>query len=725
METFRKTIKRIAAIGAGALIACTCFGVAGLATDLSSYPAPFVAGGKWVGLIAVGSAAQAGDIIGATDIAATLAQNVGTTGGTTTISGGKTQDVPIGTSLSTKFGSTLSSTDLAGFQDTSVNIDTGTASNSYNVKDQLTLGTGAIVTTGLFEGSTSKDWGSDVWMKINSTGQIKYDYVFKSNLKTNNYIVNASDTNPIEISFLGKTLRITSATASTITAQIATEYYMNYGDTVTVEGKTVKLINVGSGTTAAVIVSVDGTTGTISGTTITKVNGLRFKIKSTFSSDTPAERAATLLVGADVSKTYTSGDAYIGQDTNTPDWTWNLAGLDGVTPTIGILNAKTLVTPAGTNKPLKAGESLSAPYDFFKIQLGDATTSSYKDYTFNGLGISDLYSAAANTTVALPAAYGLEITATGGGKNAFKVTVGAATKYTDKLFVYANGTAGAGIGIKTYWANPDEGNHYQPIDGVVTNGTSATIATIQTPDTSTGLPLMVYSNVAGTGATIKVDGLQDINQTIALSSQFIKFLGAQTGTATAGDLLIGVDVSTLDASGRTQDGIIVSAIKSNGDSDVLKLSIPSKIGTDFAIRTVISSTGTTTTSAAGAGSMASVPVAKLDTEISNPKDYNLILVGGQAVNKLTAEALGVTYPTYGGDALGIVKDQATLKLVENAFGGTNTALIVAGWEALDTRAAANVLKDYTAYSATLKGKQVIVTQAGTTITLTAPTVAAA
>jgi hypothetical protein len=75
--------------------------------------------------------------------------------------------------------------------------------------------------------------------------------------------------------------------------------------------------------------------------------------------------------------------------------------------------------------------------------------------------------------------------------------------------------------------------------------------------------------------------------------------------------------------------------------------------------------------------------------------------------------------------LGIVKDQATLKLVENAFGGTNTALIVAGWEATDTRAAAGVLKDYTAYSATLKGKQVIVTKSGTTTILSAPTVAAA
>ena len=191
-------------------------------------------------------------------------------------------------------------------------------------------------------------------------------------------------------------------------------------------------------------------------------------------------------------------------------------------------------------------------------------------------------------------------------------------------------------------------------------------------------------------------------------------------------MLVGsTDISTLDADGRTQDGIIVNSIKSNGDGDTLKLSIPSKIGTDFAVRTTISSTGTTTATSTGTGSIASMPVAKLDTEISNPKDYNLILVGGQAVNKLTAQALGVTYPTYGGTALGIAANQATLKLVENAFGGTNTALIVAGWEAADTRAASQVLKQYSDYKATLKGKQVIVTQSGTTITLSAPTVAAA
>jgi hypothetical protein len=142
---------------------------------------------------------------------------------------------------------------------------------------------------------------------------------------------------------------------------------------------------------------------------------------------------------------------------------------------------------------------------------------------------------------------------------------------------------------------------------------------------------------------------------------------------------------------------------------------------------LISSSGTKTTVTGGAGSISGVPVSKLDTEITDATAQNMILVGGTAVNKLTAQALGLTYPTYGTDAsvaTGIGAGEATLKLVENAFGGTNVALIVAGWEAADTRAAANVLKDYSAYSATLTGKQVIVKSTAGTITLSAPTVTA-
>jgi len=103
-------------------------------------------------------------------------------------------------------------------------------------------------------------------------------------------------------------------------------------------------------------------------------------------------------------------------------------------------------------------------------------------------------------------------------------------------------------------------------------------------------------------------------------------------------------------------------------------------------------------------------IARLDTdpEVEAAKlNKNLILVGGPCVNKLTAEALGLPYPSCGA-ASTIPENAAMIKLVENAFGGGKVALVVAGWNAENTVAACKVLQQYDEY-ADLKGTAVKVT----------------
>jgi len=107
-------------------------------------------------------------------------------------------------------------------------------------------------------------------------------------------------------------------------------------------------------------------------------------------------------------------------------------------------------------------------------------------------------------------------------------------------------------------------------------------------------------------------------------------------------------------------------------------------------------------------------IARLDTdaEVEAAKlNKNLILVGGPCVNKLTAEALGLSYPTCG-EASTVPKDAAMIKLIENAFGGGKVALVVAGWNAENTVAACSVLQQYDEY-ADLKGTAVKVTGTAT------------
>jgi len=54
-------------------------------------------------------------------------------------------------------------------------------------------------------------------------------------------------------------------------------------------------------------------------------------------------------------------------------------------------------------------------------------------------------------------------------------------------------------------------------------------------------------------------------------------------------------------------------------------------------------------------------------------------------------------------------------LVENAYGGTKTAVVVAGWESQNTRDASAVLKDYKAYG--LSGNAVKVSSSAGVITV--------
>lgn len=128
---------------------------------------------------------------------------------------------------------------------------------------------------------------------------------------------------------------------------------------------------------------------------------------------------------------------------------------------------------------------------------------------------------------------------------------------------------------------------------------------------------------------------------------------------------------------------------------------------------------TTTSASAGSGvtvnSVSGVETAKLDTEISDKTSKPMILVGGPAVNMLTAEVAGLSYPTYGAEAasvFGFSEGKAVIKMFEDAFGGDNVAIVVAGWEEDDTRRACKVLKDYASYD--LSGDHMIVTGTSTT-----------
>lgn len=91
----------------------------------------------------------------------------------------------------------------------------------------------------------------------------------------------------------------------------------------------------------------------------------------------------------------------------------------------------------------------------------------------------------------------------------------------------------------------------------------------------------------------------------------------------------------------------------------------------------------------------------LDSEVSDQTDYNLILVGGPCANDLVGKIAG--FPSCQGWTA--KPGEAIVQLAEN---GENVAMLVAGTDAADTRAAAKIVSNYENYADDLKGMKVMV-----------------
>jgi hypothetical protein len=203
---------------------------------------------------------------------------------------------------------------------------------------------------------------------------------------------------------------------------------------------------------------------------------------------------------------------------------------------------------------------------------------------------------------------------------------------------------------------------------------------------------------------------QDIEAWLYLSSgdEFVQ-LGDTADTKESDELTYGTSlIGAKDEDHRTFYGIIIEDPESNGDSDQVVLKIPGDV---VESRVVISGTGTTTTS--GEGTKVAVPitspVAKLDTEVALPVGKHLVLVGSAAVNRHTATAWGLSYPTYGSSGLFPMSEgQAFIGFYDGVLEPGQYAVVSAGWSADGTRNGCSVLQQFGSFSEQLDGNEAVI-----------------
>ncbi len=237
-------------------------------------------------------------------------------------------------------------------------------------------------------------------------------------------------------------------------------------------------------------------------------------------------------------------------------------------------------------------------------------------------------------------------------------------KYSDKILIGSDGIVS--------WLSYDDGDEWVNVtEGVMFNNDEADIELL-----NSGTQITIYSPLKNDNITLGYD----------LTSSPIKLNNLNWTTRDIGD-----DDETL----LTKYGIWINNPENNLEDNSLDIDIPEN--QHFGI---VSISGAGTVISGGETSFVSdmpPPMVKA-SEVSNPEASNLLIIGGPVVNSMAARFIGSDWAYKPGEAI--------IELKEN---GVNVALVVAGTDAVDTRRAARVLRDYKTYAYDLTGMAVKVT----------------
>ncbi len=484
---------------------------------------------------------------------------------------------------------------------------------------------------------------------------------------------------------------------------MGTETVLGVGETYSYDGNDVEITSIGQSTVA---VKVGSTTKFLSENEDYDYGEITVEVENILYTDDPDSRQVQLSIGTDVTKTVNSGDPLelFGEPDDESDakWLWYIEASSSDTKIGAQLNEE---LERVEDNVVPVGESYNFPENFAYVKFDSLTADADMKISANFEDNVKVTRNESGATIEVTHPYALYLKSDR-EEEGFQVDVNGVLEDTDEVWIIQDTT------IFGAFRNSD--NKIQYFDyGADTAFPDAEDELFIKYDTTS---IEVTLNYTANDGYITLNDFGGSGDDLIINADIdAQTLGSTAEDAEAAELNLSSSepsgVGAKDESWRTPYGNIIETPENNGDKDEFVLYVaPEQIKAKVIVGGP-SATITTTGDAYTVNSIAGVPLVKLDTEVADKTAQPLILVGGPAVNKLTAEALGLSYPSYGA-ASTIPTNKAMLKLVEDAFGGSNVALIVAGWEAENTREAAAILKNYDQHD--LSGDSVSIS--GTTIT---------
>ena len=681
--------KKISAIGASVLMTGMTMGVAAAA----SFPAPFVDSSGADVAIVYGSGtgvstldfAQTASIVTALDAAMPAAGSTVTAGDIQV----SDDEVVLGALITSgSLAVTTKDNKLSTLKDEKLSWDDGTGSTDYDIHEEIVMNTLNVLTT-------VDDEKLD-GIALSNEEALEYRLVIEDAMNITRVGHSDGNSDTLYLEILGNEYEIESMTATSATVTTSTKTSLGIGGTVTVAGKVVTVTDIFDG---SIEVSVDGVSESVTLSATEKINGIRVNVDSIgYHTNSPETSRTTVKVGEDISKTYNSGDEYIGEDEDDPLWVWTISGLGATNGWIGVkYNAKidSANDDIAGDSIKYLGEGYIFPDNYAAVTL-DGTTAgiSYKEVKVSFEESVDLFAAADGSTASRENVPVIVVES----EEDSSITINSTE--TEKIYIFYNTSTD---NFETYYEDGD--GDYTPTNkmrlavgsaGTVgaTGMTQLELATIEIGDTNLDIDMKVVAEVASLVITNDQDsdnevvlltiGGTAINDT---GTGTLEYLGATDDDADALDITFnGTDRSTEDYDYMDHYGITLSegsTVEAEADADEVTLMIP-----DDQVKAIV--TLSMGASATGVSELGDVVV--LDSEVSSVSSKHLIVVGGSCINSVAASLLGgaACGPSFT-EKTGVSSGEYLIRSVSNTYNSEKIALVVAGYDAEDTKAGVSYL----------------------------------
>ncbi|MBT4334751.1 hypothetical protein HOD61_02950 [archaeon] len=671
-----KMIKKILAVSAGiAMLGATMTGA--LATDLGDLPGPFVADGAYVNAaMVIGNDADA------------LAQNEIKTYMDGLLTATST-DLSYADSYSKDFTldddiNAFGDLDDSQFENLLIDEDITVNGDSISVHEEITIGAAEFTLSGE---SGDEDLSGDIYLAMGAD-QIVYKYIFDNVINLTDAEVDSDD--PLEINFLGKTLKITEITADNKLALTPGETFLKkIGESVSFSGTTVIVSEIFSDDA---IFTVNGVEYPLSDNDSDELEGedLDIQVTSVLYDENDVSRSRVEFTLTETGTDTAAEDDQVFElyedfedDEEDTVWNWEISADDsdntithiGVTfnQAISSIDTSEESDEDLVMEPITLGGEYVLPNNFASVSFDsinlmdspvELTIEALESYTINGSSLDELFKVTADDDVFSYSNYNFE-----------------------KFYIDVNVTANS----SDVWYK-DSDNDWQEINvaDVSIDYSDATADYAFAINATTDV--LTLANV-GTGGNLTWDYTNIVED---LSEEWE-------------DTTLTYDTRTYESADYnvlTDYGVIIYDVENNLESDKIVIALIDGVPEATLSVNYIGSISEDTTSAA----------LMTPEQVTDATAYNLILVGGPCVNSLTAQFEGVAAGSCDA-ASGYSANTGYVKLFDN---GEKVALVVAGWEADDTKRAAKVVVNPASFA--LAGKSAV-TVTGTGLEVSGITVA--